>query len=124
MTLRKQTDAQTLKIQADLNAQKSITESDEAWLDGEGNLVDEERVIDLLENASDYDQGFSELCEIDKNVVQGLKILAGAITVPVGKKRKRTVPPLSFCSSHTYSFSTIILNRYILRNKSHFWSFL
>jgi hypothetical protein len=43
-----------------LNAQKSITESDEAWLDGEGNPVDEERVVDLLENASDYDQGFSE----------------------------------------------------------------
>jgi hypothetical protein len=47
-TLRKQTDARELKIQADLNAQKSITESDEAWLDGEGNLVDEERLIDLL----------------------------------------------------------------------------
>ena len=29
-----------------------ITESDEAWLDGEGNLVDEEHV---LENASDSD---------------------------------------------------------------------
>jgi hypothetical protein len=41
-TLRKQIDARKLKIQADLNAQKSITESDEAWLDGEGNLVDEE----------------------------------------------------------------------------------
>ena len=26
---------------------------------------------------SHYDQGFSELCEIDKNVVQRLKILAG-----------------------------------------------
>ena len=45
-----QTDARKLKIQADLKAQKSITESDEAWLDGEGNLVDEENVIDLLEN--------------------------------------------------------------------------
>ena len=60
-TLRKQTDSRKLKIQADLNAQKRITESDEAWLDGEGNLVDEERVINLLENASDYDQGFKSL---------------------------------------------------------------
>ena len=58
-TLRKQTDARKLNIQADLKAQKSTTESDEAWLDGEGNLVDEERVINLLENASDYDRGFS-----------------------------------------------------------------
>ena len=42
-------------------------ESDEAWLDGEGNPVDEECVIDLLENALDYDQGFAGLCEMDKN---------------------------------------------------------
>ena len=77
--LRKQIDGRKSKIQADLDAQKSITESDEAWLDEEGNPVDEERVIDLLENASDYDQGFAGLCEMDKNVVQRLKILAGAI---------------------------------------------
>jgi hypothetical protein len=89
--LRKQNEARKSKIQADLDAQKSITESDEEWLDGEGNLVDEERVIDLLENASDYDEGFAGLCETDKNVVQRLKILAGAIQVaaPLGKKRKR-----------------------------------
>ena len=59
--LRKQNEARKLKIQADLDAQKSITESDEEWLDGEGNLVDEELVIDLLENASDYDEGFAPL---------------------------------------------------------------
>ena len=57
-------------------------------MDGEGNPVDEERVIDLLENASDYDQGFAGLCKMDKNVVQRLKILANAIAAPVGKKRK------------------------------------
>ena len=89
--LRKQNEARKSKIQADLDAQKSITESDEEWLDGEGNLVDEECVIDLLENASDYDKGFAGLCETDKIVVQRLKILAGAIQVaaPLGKKRKR-----------------------------------
>ena len=88
--LKKHINARKSKIQADLDAQKSITESDEAWLDGEGNPVDEERVIDLLENASDYDQGFAGLCEMDKNVVRRLKILAGAIAAPtaVGKKRK------------------------------------
>ena len=65
--LRKQNEARKSKIQADLDAQKSITESDEEWLDREGNLVHEERVIDLLENASDYDEGFAGLCETDKN---------------------------------------------------------
>ena len=50
MALRKQNDTRKLKIQADLDAQKRITESDEEWLDGEGNLVDEEHVIDQLEN--------------------------------------------------------------------------
>ena len=87
--LRKQNEAWKSKIQADLDAQKSITESDEEWLDGEGNLVDEELVIDLLENASDYDEGFAGLCETDKNVVQRLKILAGAIQVaaPLGKQK-------------------------------------
>ena len=64
--LRKQDDTQKLKIQADLDAQKRITESDEEWLDGEGNLVDEERVIDQLENASDYDEGFAGLREARK----------------------------------------------------------
>lgn len=44
------------------------------WLNDEGNPIDdsEERVIDLVENASDYDQDF---CEMDKNVVQKLKTL-------------------------------------------------
>ena len=87
MTLRKQIDEWKSKIQADLNAQKSISERDEAWLDGDGNPVDEERVIDLLENASDYDQCFSELCEMDKDVVRRLKTLASAITVPILRTR-------------------------------------
>ena len=43
----------------------------------------------------DYNKGFSNLCKMDKNVVQRLKILAGAITVPVGKKWKRM--PSLFC---------------------------
>ena len=102
--LRKQIDARKSKIQADLEAKKSITESDKAWLDGEGNPVDEERVVNLLENVSDYDQGFSDLCEMDKNVVQRLETLAGAITssVPKGKKRKR-MPPL-YCSELSINF--------------------
>lgn len=53
------------------------SESDEAWLDDEGNPIDdsgsEERVVDLLENASDYNQDFSELCEMLKSMVQRLK---------------------------------------------------
>ena len=80
--LRNQIGAQKSKIQADLKAKKCITESDEAWLD--------------------YNKGFSNLCEMDRIVVQRLKILTGAITVPVGKKRKRM--PLLFCSKLTINF--------------------
>ena len=100
--LRKQIDVQKSKIQANLKAKKHITESNKAWLDGEGNPVDEEHVVDFLENVSDYDKGFSNLCKTDKNVVQRLKILAGAITVPVGKKLKRM--PSLFCSKLTINF--------------------
>lgn len=41
-----------------LKKQQSISEADEAWLDkGEGNMVDEEHVMDSLERAPDYEQG-------------------------------------------------------------------
>ena len=47
--------ARKSRIEADLRAKKTITESDEEWIDGAGNLVDEERVVEELEKASDYE---------------------------------------------------------------------
>jgi hypothetical protein len=38
-----------------------LSESDEEWLDGEGNLIDEERVLELLENSSNYERGIQKI---------------------------------------------------------------
>ena len=35
------------KLQADLKAGKTLTSSDEDWLDGVGNLVDEECIVEV-----------------------------------------------------------------------------
>ena len=87
--LREQTRERKTKLNADLQAKKKLSEEDEQWLDGEGNLVDEERIVDLLERASDYKESLAQLDSNDKHVVQKLQDLANTgIKVP-GKKRKR-----------------------------------
>jgi hypothetical protein len=63
-----------------------LSESDEEWLDGEGNLIDEERVLELLENASNYERGLERLNSKDRGVVQKLQNVGNGV---VGKKRKR-----------------------------------
>ena len=80
-----------VKLTAELKAGRSISEADEEWLDGEGNLVDEEHVVGALGNASDYEQYIKQLSTEDKVIVQRLQDLAqghGGIVPP--KKRKRT----------------------------------
>ena len=67
--LRKQTHEHKTKLQADLQAKKKLSEQDEQWLDGEGNLVDEERVVDLLKRASNYDRGLTQLDSNDKCII-------------------------------------------------------
>jgi hypothetical protein len=47
-TLQDQDQAQKSQIEADLKANKLLTQSDEKWLDGEGNLVDKEHVVQEL----------------------------------------------------------------------------
>ena len=46
---------------AELNARRTISESDQDWLDGAANLVDEERLVETMENAVDYDSGVAVL---------------------------------------------------------------
>lgn len=43
------------ELGAKLARAETISSSDERWLDGEANTVDEQRVLDTLESASDYD---------------------------------------------------------------------
>ena len=74
------------KLEADLKANKHISEVDEEWLDNTGNLVDEERVVDILDKASDYERGLGRLGQEEKSIVQKLMQLAGAVSA--SKKHK------------------------------------
>ena len=46
-----------------------ISDEDEEWLDNAGNTVDE-AVLDLLENASDYEHGLAQLTAQQKILVE------------------------------------------------------
>ena len=85
--LQNQISDQKSKLEADLKANKHISEVDEEWLDNTGNLVDEEHVVDILDKASDYERGFGRLGQEEKSIVQKLMQLAGAVSA--SKKRKR-----------------------------------
>ena len=68
----------------------SILSQDEKWLDHKANLVDEQRVLDTLENASNYKSGLERLDDAEKGVVRKLREVAGDLSKLVGNKRKCT----------------------------------
>jgi hypothetical protein len=78
------------KLQAQLAEKVSISSQDENWLDHEANLVDEQRVLDTLERASNYERGLERLDDAEKGVVRKLREVAGDLSKLVGNKRKRT----------------------------------
>jgi len=51
--------------------------------------VDEQQVLEALESASDYEQGFERLDEGQKGLVKKLREAAGDLSIAVGKKQKR-----------------------------------
>ena len=77
-------------LEAKLSQKETILADDEHWLDHEANTVDEQRVIDNLEAASDYERGFSRLDDAGKAVVRKLREWAGELVQVKGNKRKRT----------------------------------
>jgi|SRR5712672_903449 len=85
--LQNQTQDRKKRLEDELRAGQPISDSDEEWLDNDGNLVDEERVVDTLDCVSDYEQGLKRLNSHDRSVVEKLQSLAGSC-VP-SKKRKR-----------------------------------
>ncbi|KAF8495834.1 hypothetical protein JB92DRAFT_3126391 [Gautieria morchelliformis] len=90
-----------------LKASQPISDSDQEWLYNAGNLVDEERVVDALDHASDYERGLERLNSHDKSVVEKLNNLArsGEKSCAPSKKRKRmafltlTINAKSICRS-------------------------
>lgn len=91
--LKNQVKVKKETLQAQLATNKSISSQDEKWLDHEANLVDEEQVLEVLENASDYERGLERLDDVQKSVVRQLREAAGDLTRVAGQKRKRMCSP-------------------------------
>jgi hypothetical protein len=88
--LRKRVASRKTQLEADLKAGKTISAEEEEWLDGAGNLVDEEHVVQVLDNGSDYERGLERLDMKNRGIVRELISLGGGDKEPPSKKRKRT----------------------------------
>jgi hypothetical protein len=75
--LHNQIREQKARLDVELKASRPISEVDQDWLDGDGNLVDEEKVVEILDSASDYERGLDRLDSQAKPIVQKLQKLAG-----------------------------------------------
>ena len=71
-TLGKQIKPRKERLLAVLAEKKRISSQDEKWLNDEANLVNEQRVIDALDRASDYERGFQRLDDAQKGLVRQL----------------------------------------------------
>jgi hypothetical protein len=86
-----------------LQKQQTISSEDEAWLDQEANLVDEEALVDALEKASDYERVLSKLDPKQRPLLERLMELGGGIKdVVTGKKRKRESLSLPSRNGHGF----------------------
>ncbi|KAG8215563.1 hypothetical protein J3R82DRAFT_7406 [Butyriboletus roseoflavus] len=89
--LRHQIQEWKAKLEIELKAGQLISESDENWLNGDGNLIDNKRVVEILDNASDYERGLGGLDSQDKTIVEKLQKLAenGGKNDAPSKRQKR-----------------------------------
>ena len=74
---------------AHLHRKEKILAKEEEWLDNAANPVDEEAVVVLLENASDYEHRLTRLNSQQKSLVEKLKELSEKVVL-AGRKRKST----------------------------------
>ena len=65
------------ELYAKLKQGGTISPADENWLDNEANTVDEQRVLEQLESASDYKRGVVCLDDEGRAIVEKLKEWAG-----------------------------------------------
>jgi hypothetical protein len=84
--LKNRVKAKKEALQAQLAEAKSISSQDEQWLDQDANLVDEQQVLEVLEDASDYEHGLARLDSKQKVIVERLCEAAGDFSRAVGKK--------------------------------------
>jgi len=85
-TVKKQKESLLLQLQ-----EQKISLEDEHWLDQEANFVDEEALVDMLENASDYECALSRLDPKQKPLFKRLIEVGGGIreVIVMGKNLKR-----------------------------------
>ncbi|KAI9440580.1 hypothetical protein H4582DRAFT_1788482, partial [Lactarius indigo] len=77
-------------LEAKLKRSETLSSADEKWLDNEANIIDEQRVLEQLELASDYEREVARLDNKGKAIVEKLREWAGELLVKmVGRKRKQ-----------------------------------
>ena len=79
------------ELNAKLARKEAILSSDEEWLDNEGNIVDEQCILNILESAPDYEKGVEQLDNKGKAIVQKLRELAHDVPKAIGNKWKHMV---------------------------------
>ena len=84
--LKKSTEKRRKALLALLSKKEKLSDADEKWLDSNGNLVDEQCVIEELDAASDFEQGVQQLSDHGKVAFGQLRQAAGLECV--SKKRK------------------------------------
>ncbi|KAF7347008.1 DDE-domain-containing protein [Mycena venus] len=94
-TLKSHVNKRKKALEDRLRRNERIDDADAEWLDDQANLVDEQRALQDLENASDYERGVSRLSSAGEAAVrrmtefaQGIKTSVPAIKV-IGAKRKK-----------------------------------
>jgi hypothetical protein len=101
--LKKQVGRRKKALEDRLANKERIPDDDGEWLDNEANLVDEQRVLEDLEAASDYERGVSRLDTKRKAAWARMKELAGGVKASVAvsmptTKRKRACLDMSVVS--------------------------
>ena len=72
----------------ELQRKGKLSDADEKWLDHEGNIVDEQLLLNKLEATSDYNRAMERLDNTEKILVQKLQEFAGDVSRVIGTKRK------------------------------------
>jgi len=85
-TLTNWVKTKTEELQARLAERKPILAEDKDWLDHDANLIDEQWVLEVLESAPDYEQGFARQDDRQRGLVEKLCKAAGNISKAAGKK--------------------------------------
>ena len=95
--LQKQVKGWTKKLCDLLKDGKTILDADKHWLDNTANLIDEERLVDRLNQASDYERDLLRLNTKEKETVENLRMLgddAGKKNGKVAGLKRKCASPL------------------------------